>query len=89
MVTDILSNQLLQNTGTQLFLKKLQQHQIPWLFGTDDPENFLLQNGWQVTTLKQPGEDGAHWDRWPYPVHPQSARGIPRNWLIKAELAPK
>ncbi len=87
MTTDILSAQLLQHPSTQLFLKKLAQQGTPWQFGTDEPEQFLSNHGWQIIDLKEPGEEGAHWGRWPYPVYPKDTPGVPRNWLINAKLA--
>ena len=87
LTTDMLNEQLLQHRGTQLFLKKLSHYNIPWIFGSDEPEFFLRKNGWQTLEVKEPGEDGANWGRWPYPVYPKDIKNIPRNWLINAKLA--
>lgn len=84
LAVDILSRSLLTSPATQLFLAALRKDGIPWLFGTDNPEEFLADRGWRVTELKEPGEPGAGKNRWPYKLLPREIPGVPRNWLIKA-----
>jgi len=86
IAADILSRSLLKSPATQLFLAALRKDGTPWLFGTDDPENFMMQNGWLITELKEPGEKGVAEDRWPYKVQPRDVPGVSRNWLLKAEV---
>ncbi|MFE7609674.1 SAM-dependent methyltransferase [Streptomyces celluloflavus] len=83
---DILSKSLLRNPAAQIFLSALKSDGIPWLFGTDTPEEFLAGTGWTVRELKEPGEPGAGEGRWPYAVQPREVGGVARNWLIRAEL---
>ncbi|MEV0280392.1 SAM-dependent methyltransferase [Streptomyces sp. NPDC050610] len=82
---DVLSESLLKNIGTQLFLGALKADGIPWLFGTDDPEGYFALSGWQVNRLNEPGEEGIGKGRWPYEVFPREVPNIPRNWLLHAE----
>ena len=84
---DILSKQLLRSPATQLFLSALRKDGIPWLFGTDDPAEFLASPGWAIDELSEPGQPGAGKGRWPYEVQPREVPGVPRNWLIKATRA--
>ncbi|MEH6375668.1 SAM-dependent methyltransferase [Streptomyces sp. KLMMK] len=84
---DILSRTLLRSPATQIFLSSLNEDGIPWLFGTDEPEEFMAGTGWTVRELKEPGEPGAGEGRWPYAVQPREVKGVPRNWLLRAELA--
>jgi hypothetical protein len=55
----------------------------PWLGTLDDPAATLAGRGWQAT-LTQPGEPGAHYGRWPYPVLAPGLPGAPRDWFVTA-----
>ena len=85
LVTDMASKALLESPASQLFLAKLRKDGIPWLFGEDDPEEFLRACGWTLRDLKEPGNPGAGEGRWPYATPPRSVKGVPRSWLIQAE----
>ncbi len=39
----------------------------PLQWGIDEPEALFAQYGWQAT-LTLPGEDGANFGRWPWPI---------------------
>ncbi|MFD0772488.1 SAM-dependent methyltransferase [Streptomonospora algeriensis] len=84
LATDMTSAALLKHPMTQSFLTSLAADGTPWRFGTDDPAAFLLDCGWTLSDLKQPGEPGAGEQRWPYPPPPADAPGAPRNWLVNA-----
>jgi methyltransferase (TIGR00027 family) len=88
LALDIISKQLLRSPATKSFRTALEKDGIPWLFGTDEPAEFLAANGWQLRDLKEPGEPGVGENRWPYQVQPRDVRGVPRNWLIRAEVTP-
>src|SRR5262249_33206143 len=55
----------------------------PWRFGTDDPEALRAAHGWQAR-IPQPGEDGANYRPWPYPVAPRTDRASPHTFLVVA-----
>ncbi|MCP3754420.1 SAM-dependent methyltransferase [Streptomyces sp. TBY4] len=84
---DILGRALLRSPFSKPFLDTLAADGTPWIFGTDEPEEFVAAHGWKVTDLKEPGEEGAGEGRWPYAVQPRSRRGANRLWLIRAEIA--
>lgn len=83
---DILGRALLRSPFSKPFLDTLRADGTPWIFGTDEPEEFVADNGWQVTELKEPGHPGAGEHRWPYAVQPRDRRGANRLWLIRADL---
>lgn len=85
LITDMASQALLKNPASQLFLANLRRDGIPWLFGEDDPEQFLRSRGWALRDLKEPGNPGAGQGRWPYETVPRTVKGVPRSWLIQAE----
>ncbi|MER5704065.1 SAM-dependent methyltransferase [Micromonospora sp. NPDC002296] len=87
LVIDLTSAALLRHPMTQSFLQRLRDDGTPWQFGTDDPADFLAAHGWTVRDLRQPGEPGAGEGRWPYAVAPREARGVPRSWLVSADLS--
>ncbi|WP_432133451.1 MULTISPECIES: class I SAM-dependent methyltransferase [unclassified Streptomyces] len=84
---DILGRALLRSPFSKSFLDRLADDGTPWIFGTDEPESFLTANGWDVDTLKEPGQPGAGEGRWPYEVQPRDRRHANRLWLIRARLA--
>lgn len=55
----------------------------PLRFGTNTPEDLLAEHGWRARAL-QPGEKGADYGRWPYPVPPRNISGLPRSFLLTA-----
>jgi methyltransferase (TIGR00027 family) len=88
VVTDMTSMSLLRSPFSQLFLSTLRRDGVPWQFGTDHPESFIGEQGWEVYDLKEPGEPGAGGKRWPYTVQPRHLPGVARSWLITAVRAP-
>ncbi|MEW2313943.1 class I SAM-dependent methyltransferase [Streptomyces bauhiniae] len=84
---DILGRTLLRSPFSKPFLDRLAEDGTPWIFGTDEPEPFLEANGWEIESLKEPGQPGAGEGRWPYDVQPRGRRFANRLWLIRARLA--
>jgi methyltransferase (TIGR00027 family) len=84
---DILGRALLRNPFAKPVLDTLKADGTPWIFGTDEPEEFLARNGWTITDLKEPGQPGAGEGRWPYELQPPGRRGAQRQWLIRARLS--
>ncbi len=87
LAVDFVSKALLRSPFSRSFLKGLREDNTPWLFGTDEPEEFLAASGWKVRELKEPGEPGAGEGRWPYEVQPRDRRGASRSWLVRAEYS--
>ncbi len=57
-----------------------------WRFGVDDPEGFYEEFGWRAT-VRQPGEAGADFGRWPAPAPPREMVDLPHSFLIEAVRA--
>jgi methyltransferase (TIGR00027 family) len=55
-------------------------------FGMDRPEAFLADYGWQAT-VKQPGEQGADFGRFPNALPPRDVPDVARIFLVTAEIA--
>lgn len=83
---DVLGRALLRSPFSKPFLTQLAEDGTPWIFGTDEPEDFVKGTGWKVTDLKEPGQPGVGEGRWPYEVQPRNRRGANRLWLIQAEV---
>ncbi|MBA0053177.1 SAM-dependent methyltransferase [Streptomyces sp. AJS327] len=83
---DTISRAALDNPLSRPFLNALSEDGNPWRFGTDEPERLLEECGWSCRELKQPGEEGASWGRWPYPVPPRETPHVPRSFLFTADL---
>jgi methyltransferase (TIGR00027 family) len=76
---DLLTAQVMSGTCSAF-----TRQQIPWRFATNEPEEFLARAGWQVETVKQPGEIDVGSRRWPWPVVPRNIQGVPRSFLVSA-----
>jgi methyltransferase (TIGR00027 family) len=74
---------MLTSPETHSWIELLAREGIPWLSSVDHPEAFFSQYGWSANVL-QPGEDGAHFGRWPFPALPRSVPGVPRTFFVKA-----
>ncbi|MGW9301781.1 SAM-dependent methyltransferase [Streptomyces cyaneofuscatus] len=83
---DLLGRAMLRSPFSKRFLDALAADGTPWLFGTDEPEEFLTAQGWKTTDLREPGQPGAGEGRWPYEVQPRGRHGANRLWLIRAEV---
>lgn len=84
LIGDVTSAATLKNPLARAFLDQLAADGNPWLFGTDEPERLLASHGWPAEDVKQPGEDGANFGRWPYQVQPRSVTTAPRSFLFTA-----
>ena len=73
LVTDMLGASFFRSEWTQPLLRALVAADAAWKFGCDRPEELLGSIGW-VASVKRPGESGASFGRWPYPLR---ARGLP------------
>ena len=65
------------------YLEWLRQQQVPWRFGTDEPEAFLASFGWNATA-RRPGDEGAAYGRWPYLGLPRGTPGYPSIYYVTA-----
>jgi hypothetical protein len=54
----------------------------------DDPGAFLAELGWKLEKIRQPGEDGANFNRWAHSVVPFPGPPVPRTFFITARRAP-
>ncbi|AZM91896.1 MULTISPECIES: class I SAM-dependent methyltransferase [Streptomyces] len=86
LLGDVISKAALQNPLSRPFLNCLEEDGNPWLFGTETPEALLTECGWDVREVRQPGEDGADFGRWPYPVPAREVPRVPRSFLFTCDL---
>ncbi|NLU66112.1 SAM-dependent methyltransferase [Streptomyces sp. HNM0574] len=86
LVGDVISRAALRNPLSKDFLSALREDGNPWLFGTEDPEQLLADCGWEPREIRQPGEDGADFGRWPYRVADREVPGVPRSFLFTCDL---
>lgn len=66
----------------------LQQVVLAWRgapgrFGANDPEKLIAYHGWEAD-VRQPGEEGANFGRWPRPMVSRNVPGLPRSFLVRA-----
>jgi methyltransferase (TIGR00027 family) len=80
---DVINRNTLTSPWTRQWIQMQADSGAPWMGSLDDPEGFLATRGWQAS-LTQPGEEGADFGRWTYPVIPRTMPGMPRNWYVVA-----
>jgi methyltransferase (TIGR00027 family) len=80
---DLVSASYFTSPWTRPALRAMEERGWPWRFGTDDPEALLAAHGWQAR-ITQPGEEGANYRPWPYPVAPRTDRTSPHTFLVVA-----
>ncbi|MEL7035118.1 MAG: SAM-dependent methyltransferase [Cyanobacteria bacterium J06592_8] len=52
--------------------------------GFDSPEELLAQHGWEAEVI-QPGDEGAHFNRFTEPLPPRDVPDVARAFLVKAQ----
>ena len=83
LACDIVGRSFLTAPWTRPFLDALVREGAPWRFGTDAPEELLARFGWDAVA-RRPGEDGASFGRWPFPVAPRNTPGVPQTFIVMA-----
>lgn len=83
---DILNRYLLESPFMVNQLNFLESLGAPWIFGTNDPEEFFGKLGWSIT-LTQAGEVAPN--RWPFPIAPKYVPHIPRGFYSEGVLNPQ
>lgn len=74
---------MLTSPHTRSWIELLAREGAAWISSIDEPEAFLGERGWRARVV-EPGEDGAHFGRWPFPVIPRSVPGVPRTFFVTA-----
>jgi O-methyltransferase involved in polyketide biosynthesis len=83
LAADVIGRSFLESQWNRPYLEALARENVPWRFGTDEPEAFWAAQGWDAT-VRRPGEEGASFGRWPYPVLLRRTAGIPNTYLVTA-----
>ena len=80
---ELKNTQMLTSPQTRSWIELLAREGAAWISSLDEPEAFLAERGWCARVI-EPGEDGAHFGRWPFPVIPRSEPGVPRTFFVTA-----
>jgi methyltransferase (TIGR00027 family) len=84
LLIDTIGKSLLESPQMQPLCDRFAQQGAPWRFGTDRPEEDLLQpHGWRATAWLF-SEIGSRLGRWPSPPLPRDTPGIPQSFLVHA-----
>jgi methyltransferase (TIGR00027 family) len=84
LAADLISGSFLTSAWTQAALESMKERGMGWYWGTDDPEQFLGEFGWEALAV-QPGEESANYGRWSEAVFPRVQRDLPRSFFVTAE----
>jgi methyltransferase (TIGR00027 family) len=84
LAADVVGRSFLESPWTQAFRDAVAQDGAPWRFGTEEPEALFGEGGWHATATR-PGDPGANFGRWPFPVVPRGMPGIPSTYLVVAD----
>jgi len=80
---DLVSASFFESPWTKKALEMMAARGLAWRFGTDDPELLFTEHGWHAQ-VTQPGEEGANYGRWSFPVPLRTQRELPHSFLVKA-----
>lgn len=80
---ELKNTEMLTSPQTRSWIDLLAREGAAWISSIDDPEAFLAEHGWSAMVV-EPGEDGAHFGRWPFPVIPRSVPEVPRTFFVTA-----
>jgi methyltransferase (TIGR00027 family) len=80
---ELKNTEMLTSPQTHSWIELLAREGAAWISSLDEPEAFLAARGWRARVV-EPGEDGAHFGRWPFPVIPRSEPGVPRTFFVTA-----
>jgi methyltransferase (TIGR00027 family) len=81
---DIINGETLTSPYTRAWLAMQAAAGAPWIGSMEDPATTLGGLGWDAH-LTQGGRPDAEYGRWPLPVYPTDAPGLPHSWLVTAE----
>jgi methyltransferase (TIGR00027 family) len=80
---DLVNRELLRSPTMWPLLSTFAGHGLAGRFGTNAPGALFAKHGWEAEAT-QPGERGANYGRWPYPVAYREVPGVPRIFLVRA-----
>jgi methyltransferase (TIGR00027 family) len=80
---DLVNRKLLSSPTMWPLLSTFAWYGLAGRFGTNAPEALFAEHGWKAEAT-QPGERGANYRRWPYPVAHREVPGVPRIFLVRA-----
>ncbi|HKR02690.1 MAG TPA: SAM-dependent methyltransferase [Pyrinomonadaceae bacterium] len=81
LLFDVLGRSLLDAPQMAKQLQFSEKLGAPWLFGVDEPEEFMEQFGWKAVAT-QPGE--VEPARWRFPNAPRHIPNVPRIFFVEA-----
>lgn len=80
---EVKNTAMLTSPETRPWIDQLAREGVAWISSIDEPEAFLAEHGWRARVV-EPGEDGAHFGRWPFPVISREVPGVPRTFFVTA-----
>ncbi|MEU8874828.1 SAM-dependent methyltransferase [Streptomyces javensis] len=81
IAADMVSATTLTAPAVAPLLEVFERQGCPWLSGHDEPETLFAEYGIEAEAV-QPGEESAHYGRWPDPVHPRHVPDVERVFLV-------
>ncbi|MGW7384486.1 class I SAM-dependent methyltransferase [Streptomyces sp. NPDC054794] len=86
LTVDLIGTGIFRFPYMQPFLRKLEDAGSPWQFGTDDPGDFLIENGWHTNVVTEPGRPDASYGRWSSAANPVELENLPRSYLVAGHI---
>jgi methyltransferase (TIGR00027 family) len=86
LLYDVVGKTMLAAPFLQPTLEFMEKLGAPWIFGSDEPAEFVQHRGWSAT-LTDLAEPGNRWKRWAHPVIPADVPGAPRGHFVEAVKA--
>jgi methyltransferase (TIGR00027 family) len=80
---DLVNRELLRSPTMWPLSSTFAWHGLTGHFGTNAPEALFAEHDWEAEAT-QPGERGANYGRWAYPIARREVPGVPRIFLVRA-----
>jgi len=74
LALDIANREMITSPWTQPVMHRLRELGCPWMYGCEDVTAMFESSGWRPTVVA-PGQAGAAYGRWPYPIVPPTLAG--------------
>lgn len=82
LLADLITEAALTDPQMRSYHSALRAEGAPWIHAEDHPEEMLAACGWHPDSTLRPGDEGAHFGRWPYPRVEPDTPGAPWSYVM-------
>lgn len=87
LMADLIGEAALSDPRMRPYHSALRSEGAPWVHAEDRPEEMLAACGWCLDRSLRPGDEDAHFGRWPYPRVDPGSPGAPWSYVMVGSRA--